>query len=256
MKNLLVSAVGDQSLHNVWIRERPEFDAYLIYYGDDDALADKYTQQVPFFERRKGTKFNMLKTVMDENESFFKNYDFVFIPDDDLYLNTKGINQIFQLAHKYDLELCQPSIVGYYDVAITLHTPASLLRFTNFVEVMCPCFNSLALEKCKETFNYSISSWGIDIWWHKIMNYPTNKFAVLDDVIAIHTRRCHGGDNYVNNVIENPWEQMNTLILEQGLSSDKIEYDRVWKEMINSYSADCYYPHIHYMVNLCETIRA
>lgn len=251
-KNILFSPVGDNSLYYVWLKDKPDFDTYLVYYGDDDQLADKYAKQATYFIRQKGTKFNILKKLV---QNIFDQYDYVFVPDDDLYIDTKSINRVFDLAYKHELQLCQPSIVGYYDVPMTLNVPASLLRYTNFVEVMCPCFSKETLQQCLMTFDYSVSGWGIDLWWHKVMGHPKDKFAILDDVIAIHTRKCFGGENYKNNQIYEPWNDLKKLIQEQGLSEDRIEYSKIWKNTVHPTSGECYYPHTPYIKNLCESLR-
>lgn len=255
MKNLLISPVGNDSLYHIWLRDKPSFDTYFIYYGDNEIIANNLKQSCNYFIRQKGTKFNILKKLITGNFDFFKQYDFVFVPDDDLYLTTKDINRMFDLAHKHELQICQPSIVGYYDVPITLNVPSCLLRFTNFVEVMCPCFSKEALEKCAMSFDYSVSGWGIDLWWHKLMGHPKDKFAILDDVIAIHTRRCFGGENYKNNQIYEPWNDLKKLIKEQDLSEERVEYNKIWKNVVYPTSGECYYPHTPFIKNLCETLR-
>jgi hypothetical protein len=255
MKNLLISPVGKESMYYIWLRDRPNFDSYFIYYEDDDNIADELQRKCKYFTRQKGTKFNIVKKLILKDPEFFTQYDFIFIPDDDLYLNTKDIDRIFDLAYKQELQVCQPSIVGYYDVPITLNVPASLLRYTNFVEVMCPCFSKDALEKCLTSFDHSVSCWGIDLWWHSLMGSPRNKFAILDDVIAIHTRKCFGGENYKNNQIYEPWKDLKRLVEEHNLSEDRIEYGKIWKNIVYKTSGECFYPNTPFVKNLCETLR-
>jgi hypothetical protein len=255
MKNLLISPIGDNSLYYVWLKDKPNFDIYLIYYGDDEQKSEELKCSSNFFVRRKGTKFNIVKKLFQKDPNFFKQYDYVFIPDDDLYLITKDINRIFELANKHELQLCQPSIIGYYDVPITLNVPSCVLRYTNFVEVMCPCFSKEALEKCVHSFDHSVSCWGIDIWWHSIMEKPQDKFAILDDVIAIHTRKCFGGEYYKNNQIYEPWNDLKKLIEQEDLSENRVEYNRIWKNIVYKTSGECFYPNTPFVKNLCETLR-
>lgn len=257
MKNLLISPVGDNSFHSLWLRDKANFDTWLIYYGNDEKIAAQCQSQVPFFTRMKGTKFNILKTLIDADPEFFANYDYVFVPDDDLYLGTKEINHLFELAQEYQLELCQPSLIGYYDVPITLHSPCCLLRYTNHVEIICPCFSRSAFKKCAITFDYNVSTWGIDLWWNKLLGEPRDKLAIIDDVIAVHTRPCTMGDVYTNNNIQDPWKDINELIEEHQLSHERIEYSRIWQDAYWKYAnaAERYYPPMDFMPNLCETLR-
>lgn len=252
-QNLLISPVGDQSLYHIWLRENRQYDTYLIYYGDDDRTASQMEKKVDYFTRMRGTKFNMIKSLYEGDTSFFDQYDYVFIPDDDLYITQ--VNRIFQMAAEYKLALCQPSIVGYYDVGITLHVPESTLRYTNFVEVMCPCFSRDALQKCLHTFDYTVSGWGIDVWWDKILGHPKDQQAILDDVIAVHTRRCRGGENYINNNLQNPHKDFDKVLREQNLNGRKVEYHRIYKDMYFQSPDDCFYPNIAPIENMCWQLR-
>ena len=33
--NLVIATVGDNSLHKEWIKEKPNFELVLLYYGDN-----------------------------------------------------------------------------------------------------------------------------------------------------------------------------------------------------------------------------
>ncbi len=255
MKNLLISPIGDYSLHNIWLRDTVNFDSYLVYYGDQKPII-KSTYSV----NMKGAKFNILKKLCEQKPEFFKQYDYIFVPDDDLHLKTQDINRIFELANEYKLEICQPSIIGYYDVTITLHVPGLLLRYTNFVEVMCPCFSQNAFQKCLHTFDYTRSCWGIDVWWDKILGNPKDKQAILDDVIAIHTRRCRGGENYANNNLKDPYKDLEKLFKEHNLIHCNKTYGNIHKD-IGPYGEnykepdECYYPHVDSTITMCNSLR-
>lgn len=255
MKNLLISPIGDYSLHNIWLRDATNFDSYLIYYGNEV----KITKSTHFI-KMKGTKFNILKELYEKNPEFFKQYDYIFVPDDDLHITTQDVNRIFKLANEYKLEICQPSIIGYYDVSLTLHVPEFLLRYTNFVEVMCPCFSQNAFQKCLHTFDYTKSCWGIDVWWDKILGCPKDKQAILDDVIAIHTRRCRGGENYTNNDLRDPYKDLDKLFKEYDLDGYKKTYKTIAKD-IGPYGKnykepdECYYPHVDSTITMCNSLR-
>lgn len=190
-KNIVISAVGDESLHRRWMPANG-YDIFLIYYGDNKGFPD----DSKFYKRKKGTKFHLVHEVIDD----IKNYDYVWIPDDDIFLDPKSINEMFEIAKNYDLEICQPSIIGWYGLKITLCHHDSFLRYTNYVEIMCPCFSQNALQKCKDTFLENKSGWGIDAVWHLLLGQPTDKLAIIDEISAMHTRPIGGGDMYKNQL--------------------------------------------------------
>lgn len=193
-KNLIISAVGDESLHENWIDGN--FDTCLIYYGDKEPpINSKYSIE------DKGPKYHLIKKAI-ENNSFFLEYENIWLPDDDVLIKSKDVEKLFTFMDDFQLQLAQPSIVGYYSLRITLCHPTNKLRFTNYVENMCPCFSSDALKKCYMTFDENKSGWGYDSLWDKILNYPKRGIAIIDDIIATHTRPVFGGDLYKNNEID------------------------------------------------------
>jgi hypothetical protein len=97
--------------------------------------------------------------------------------------------------------LAQPAILGWWTSRNSVKVSGLKLRYTNWVEMMCPCFSKKALELCKETFNADKSCWGIEFIWNKLLGFPKNKIAIIDEVHAIHTRPMMDGDNYkMNNI--------------------------------------------------------
>ena len=48
-------------------------------------------------------------------------YDAIGLPDDDCFTNTSSINKAFQLFHKYNLDLAQPSVSGGYISHLITH---------------------------------------------------------------------------------------------------------------------------------------
>lgn len=220
-KNLVISCSGPSSLHKQWIEENRNFDLFIVYYGDQKNL---YENDGEYYCQKKGTKFNIVSDLQ-----LLEEYDYIFVPDDDLLMYCEDINALFDLAKKYDLWICQPSLLGYYSVCETLHHPGSVLRYTNWVEIMCPCFSKYAFNICKETFKYSKSCWGIEKLWDKLLGYPKNKIAIIDEIIAKHTRPCFGGDNYKNNNISKPENDLHKIIEENNLEWPVKEYEKIKK---------------------------
>jgi hypothetical protein len=224
MKNLIISVVGDESLHPYWVKGDKQFHTYLIYYG---VHKDKYKGDCDFYLQKPGSKYFLYYDLIKENPDFFWEYDAVFMPDDDLYLTTEDLNKLFSMFHNTPplrenglspkLHLAQPSIVGWYSLWITLHDSNYIYRLTNFVEIMCPVFSRYALQLLWPTFNATKSSWGLDMIWDYELGHPRNKIAILDDVIAIHTREVKSGDLYKNHTTHNPFDDLRLVGEKYGL---------------------------------------
>jgi hypothetical protein len=192
-KNLIVLCAGDSSLHNYWHKD---FDLLINYYGN---IENKYKKQCKYYFNIKGTKFNIVSELIKNNRDIFEKYDNFFIPDDDIYFTSKDLIKFFDIFSKYKLYLAQPSILGWWSLKQSLKVDGLILRYTNWVEMMCPCFSKIGLEKCKESFSNDVSCWGMEFMWNKLLNKPKNKIAIIDDMSVIHTRPIMNGDNYKLN---------------------------------------------------------
>jgi hypothetical protein len=195
MKNLVVAVCGDDSLHRTWIRGQTEFDLFVVYYGKNS----KFKGDGKYYATAQGSKFVILTDVLNKHPELFIQYDSIFIPDDDLYMESHEINRFLALFHQYKLAIAQPSIMGYVSWPITAHVLFSSLRYTNLIEIMCPCFSQEALNLCKPTFTENRTNWGIEHLWFRLLGEPSDKIAIVDETIAFHTRPCFFGDTYHNN---------------------------------------------------------
>jgi len=126
-KNLVIAAVGDSSLHKHWVpNNNSSYDLALIYYGNNDGYPDDATIHL----KRKGTKFHLIADLFEEKQHLSK-YEYIWMPDDDLFIDQQGIENLFKINKEYDLWLSQPSIMGWYGLDVTLHHKNSFMRYTN-----------------------------------------------------------------------------------------------------------------------------
>lgn len=198
MKNLVISTVGDQSLHKFWCKSN-DYDTFLIYYGDNIG----YEGESTFYKKAKGYKFHLIKDAIEELPSIHS-YDYVWLPDDDVAACPSDISKLFSIMEKYKLEIAQPSIIGYYGVSINLHKAGTVLRYTNWVEIMCPVFSKKSLQICKQSFKENNCGWSIEGIWNVLLDHPRDKIAIIDDVVVCHTRPVLTGDTY--SKIDKPLE--------------------------------------------------
>jgi len=227
MNNLIISPVGDNSLHNSWISENKNFDLVLIYYGDSKDTAQSYTTHTPHVYMAKGEKYHLLKSFIQNNIEFISKYEYIWLPDDDVAIPSEDINKLFNIVKEYNLSIAQPSMDGYVSHEITKPISNSLLRYTNFVEVLAPLFNLETLLKVYNTFDLNYSSWGYDYLWPHLLDYPQDKIAIIDDIVMTHTRPV--GQNY-SRFPKIPWDEMVELLYSYNIIKQEINYSQIWKK--------------------------
>lgn len=225
MNNLIISPIGDESFHHEWVKGETNFDLVLIYYGDDEFIAESNTKYTSHVYTAKGSKYHLIKSFIESNIEFISNYAYIWIPDDDVSISTENINRLFSVADQYQLSICQPAMDGYVSHEITKPISNSFLRYTNFVEVLAPLFSLESLLKVYKTFNLNYSSWGYDYLWPHLLDYPQNKIAIIDDIIMTHTRPV--GQNY-SRFPKLPWDEMNELLYSYNIIKQEINYSQIW----------------------------
>ena len=195
-KNLVVARVGENSLHRAWLQNAtPNFDTVLLFYGKnipqawvEDGLE---THHIP------GSKWEGI-TVFLNNTSNWRSYDRVFFPDDDLLFDAWSLNMFFDLSEQLGADLSQPALdfESFYSHPITPKSPSFIARFTNFVEIMCPCLSRRFLEVAKPLMAESKSGWGLDFYWPQLLERLQMAPPVIIDQVAItHTRPVGSAGN-------------------------------------------------------------
>lgn len=195
--NLVFSSVGDNSnFEELWCDDNRNYDVYVIYYGDNEDIYNKYKSKVDFIEKRKGSKFQNFHYLYNNNPELINQYERFFILDDDIIFNTNSINEMFALSKQYDLWICGPTFKADGNSKIswglTIHQKNHLLRYTNFVEVNTPLFNKFALDKLMKIYDPELIGFGIDfLYTHAIAldvdeSIYKKKIALIDKITCIN----------------------------------------------------------------------
>lgn len=214
-KNLIISPVGDDSLHKNWLSEKQNFDIFLIYYGKSEEKLNEYKNDCNLIVKDSGEKGEMYVRFISNNLELIKNYESIWLPDDDLDISTEEINLLFDTHQKYSLWLSQPSVKGHVSYDIERKQENTILRFTTFVEVLCPLMSLKTLLVLYKTYDYNKSSWGLDYLWPKILGYPTNKIGIIDLVTVNHTKVV--GGTY-DRFEKHPMEELKELFAKYELN--------------------------------------
>lgn len=188
MKNLVISAVGDDSLHREWITGEQQFDLALIYYGNDETIAKAYALEAKWFKQEKGMKYHLIAQFLKNHPEIFNDYEYIWFPDNDVSITTEAINQLFEIAKREGLQLCQPAMTGYLSHPITKPAPRLLLRYTNFIEVLAPLMSVESLVILQDSFTLNHSGWGFDYLWPHLLGSPKKTIAIIDAITMKHTK--------------------------------------------------------------------
>jgi predicted O-methyltransferase YrrM len=219
-RNLVVVRAGDESLHPKWLNQADSrnFDIFVSYFGK---IPGRFEEEAEYYESVKGLKWPILEVLLSQNSDLFSAYDACWFPDDDLLTDAETISQMFDLFHAHDLWLAQPALGpgSHLTYPVTTQIPHMKLRFTGFVEIMCPIFNRHALSILGPTFGSSASGWGLDFLWAHLLDYPQDRIAILDETPVIHTRPIGGGSFYVecHKMEINPKADMIRVLTQHGI---------------------------------------
>jgi hypothetical protein len=187
-RNLVLARVGANSLHPRWLDgDTPRnWDLRLVPYEPFPAASDgdcMVGELVP------GPKWRGLREALNTWDGW-RDYDAVWMPDDDLDASCETINRLFDLAAAVGLDLFAPALddASHYAHFITRRNPRFFGRRVGFVEIMMPGFSRAALERLLPTFDLTETGWGwgLDSVWPKILNYED--VGILDAVAVTHTR--------------------------------------------------------------------
>jgi hypothetical protein len=185
-RNLIIVRAGDQSLHPGWMVGRGRhFDIMISYYG---AEPGRFRAEADHYRAETGPRWPIHDRIMREEGALLARYDYVAFACDDLRASAVDWHRLFALCRKYRLDLAQPAIEGHVNHEITRRRQDCLLRYTSFVEIMCPVFSRAALQRLGPTFGESVSGWGLDMLWSSLLPYPQFKMAIIDGVAVYHAR--------------------------------------------------------------------
>lgn len=190
-KNCVISAVGCNSLHRKWLDGEPNFDLHLIVY--DDSM-EKFRSDTKYIYHLKGYKLKTVYQYLSTHPELQEQYDYFFLPDDDILMEASTINKLFDSMRRYHLKIAQPALtMSYYSWPHTLKDKYCKLRYTNFIEMMVPCFSKEALGKVLFTFNENETGWGTEAHWPLLINAEQKDIAIIDEVSVVHTRPVQSG---------------------------------------------------------------
>jgi hypothetical protein len=174
------------------------------------------------------SKFSSFTALSRLPDIDLPNYDYIMFLDDDIVLPFRDVDRLFQSAADLGLHLAQPALDSrsYGSWEITRQAGGCFLRLTNFVEIMAPIMSAHALKTCVGTFDESVSGWGLDLVWPKLLNYPIDKIGIFDAFPMTHTKPIdpNGGRFYVylRSINIDPHAEMVSLVQRYRLQHHEV----------------------------------
>jgi hypothetical protein len=187
-RSLVLVRAGAGSLHEHWIEPgaRRDWDLRLCPYQE---VAVRTGPDVVVGDVVPGPKWSGLRQLLEEWDGW-RDYDMVWLPDDDIRADQDPITRMFQIARGAGLSLFAPALheSSYFAHFITMRNPRFHGRYTGFVEIMMPGFATAALERLLPTLALSETGWGwgLDSLWPKLLGYKG--VGIIDATPVVHTR--------------------------------------------------------------------
>lgn len=190
-ENLVILRAGRDSLHPSWARDLDDadrnWDLCVSWYDEAEPQGCEEAEYLTI--QRDVRKFAAFHQIFATRPDFW-DYRQIWLPDDDLAVSRLAINHFFEICRRNHLDLAQPALdeASHLTYPITRKDPRFAMRFTNFVEVMCPLFSERALRICLDGFRSTVTSWGLDLVWPALIGVGGTRIAIVDDVTVTHTR--------------------------------------------------------------------
>jgi hypothetical protein len=218
--NLLIVRAGEGSLHPQWIMGNGDrnFDLLVSYYGE---VEGRYREDADYYHVMRGPRWPAHDAICRTHEPLLASYEFVGFACDDLIGGPQAWSALFDICARYRLDLAQPAIEGPVSHEITRPVEDSILRYTNFVEIMAPVFSRRALAVAKSSFAESVSGWGLDVLWAHLLPPDYWRLAIVDAVRVAHSRPLRQGTLYptLRALGVDPIGEINGIMSKFGLRS-------------------------------------
>ncbi|CAN7560624.1 hypothetical protein LJR225_004115 [Phenylobacterium sp. LjRoot225] len=201
-RDLVVVMAGDRSLHESFVADRA-FDLWVVYYGDSEEVAQRYSAGADRFWRRKGLKIDLIRQVLLEEVCLgegqdYSQYRYVFLPDDDIHFEAGAadLHKLFAMAAELEADAFQPAVKNdNVSFSATRQMAGVVCHHVNWVENMMPGYRSdifrTAFLAGVHALEYMKSGWGSEIMAIKLAEVMLGRGVrsyVIDACPAVHTR--------------------------------------------------------------------
>lgn len=228
-KFLIYSSIGnsyDKALLS-WFKNDRKYDIIFVYYGNDNDRLEYLKKYCDYIFSNKGSKYQNL-VFLSENINF-NSYDYIWVVDDDIELESSKINELFYTAKKYNLSICQPSTssAGKLSFKHLKQKKRLYMVYTNFIEVACPLFRIDSLKKLINIIKPFVKIDNKNIKEHSL-NIPIKQFSEAPDYNDVCI--CGSGIKYKKCRLRNKCCKMKGLPLLKDWGIDFIMTALIFNE--------------------------
>ena len=187
-RDLVIARIGRRSLHPTWVDPgRPrEWDLLLVPY---QPVAPQPDLGCTVHDVVPGPKWSGLRDVLT-TWAGWRDYDQVWIPDDDIVADQDTISALFRVARGLGLQMFAPALsdASHFAHFDTMRNHSFFGRWTGFVEIMMPGLSVAALDELLPTFALTETGWGwgFDSLWPHLLGH--RDIGVVDALTVLHTR--------------------------------------------------------------------
>lgn len=178
----------------VFVRSGANCPAWLENIENIDVLVSLYDKPADWKIPYRGyagaatgglSKFHAFKSLADAYPELLE-YAFVLFLDADITMDAASLQSAFQRGLEKRLDCFQLALSdsSYSAFPFLFQRGDAVFRQTNFVEVMAPFMSRAYLKRVLDTFDQSISTWGLDLLWS--FQYRTAACGVLNDLLMHH----------------------------------------------------------------------
>lgn len=189
MKDIAIfTSSGDNDTFGKYAIENlsDDCDIFINYYGKNYEDFLFFKNHATFCSMTQTTKFVALHQIYQSTS--IKQYNCVYVFDDDCVLIDGNLLDLYQLMMRYNLKLIAPSQSdeGKVNISIMRHQSGNhIIRYTNFIEMNFPVFSQQALSKYMEVYDGQLCGWGNDWWFCRANNsHIEENCAVCDNIIV------------------------------------------------------------------------
>jgi len=209
--NLVIVRGGRASLHRHWLGGERDWDFLLCPYQD---VAPEPASILPA-DVIPGQKWSGVFQLLSDWDGW-REYGYIWLPDDDLLADAGTINRLFELSAEFDANISAPALSedSYFSHPISMKNRSFQARAVTFIEIMMPCFKCEVMERMLPVIGDSRTGfgWGLDyVWPHLLQN---RGLLVFDSITVRHTRPA--GINQTPEVVVPGMAEMQGIVGRAG----------------------------------------
>jgi hypothetical protein len=210
------------------------FDVAVNYYSPPHP-DDFFYQGAEFLVAGGLSKFQAAKQLM--HLGLLDKYEGLYFLDEDIELHFEP-SRFLDYCSAKGFAIAQASLTHPSDGAwkITFNHPAFEYRLTNFVEVMAPYFSREFMMNVVESFDISISTYGLDVFWGSQLEADQTA-AIIDVFQMSHLKKRDFSSGayygYLRSLGIDCFKEMKDVLASLGIESYQIRL-KGWVDIVES----------------------